>query len=609
VDKFKRFAIPLLILILLSGCAPSASDSLVLPQGTATQTAFAPEADPVSTPVIFSDFPGIFILAMAEGTYTHLFAYSPIDQPLLRLTYGEWDDITPALSPDGKKIAFSSNRGGYWDIYLLDIESGETTQLTDTETYDGAPSWSPDGAWLASETYLDDNLEILVQPIGDSSQKAIRLTSNPAADHSPAWAPEDRKLAFVSTRGGDSDIYLVDLNDANSSRFLNLSNTPNATESHPVWSRDGSKLAWASNSYENRPSGIYIWERENPNIPAAWVGEGDWAAWNVRGDSLLTMLEGNTTNYLTAYSLDGALLLQPFPLLGTLNGMLWLPEALPENLPANYVKAAAATPASGWEIERITPEALSVRENLVLLDEVQAPYPQLHDAVNESFEALREATSTHTGWDALANLENAFIPLTTALGPGMNEDWLYTGRAFSLNPLIANAGWMVATRHEIGQQSYWRIYLHTQVQDGSKGIPLHDPVWDLSTRYNLDPASYETGGSFAPVPAGYWVDFTALAQNFGWERLPALSNWRNFYKGTRFTQFVQRNNLSWYEAMLDLYPPEILLTPTPLMPPTITPSPTGVPSRTPRPTRTPRTPTSTPTPLSIFEFTTPTPSP
>ena len=591
--------------IMLSACGTDTPDTPTLPLAPATQTPFAPEAIIPPTPVIFSDFPGIFILALAEGARTHLFAYSPIDQPMLRLTYGDWDDISPSLSPDEKRIAFASNRSGYWDIYLLEISSGETTRLTHTKTYDGAPSWSPDGAWIASETYLDDSLEILVQPISDSSVDAIRLTNNAAADHSPAWEPDGRRIAFISTRGGDSDIYLADLDNAGSSRFLNISNTPNAIESHPIWSRDGSKLAWSSNAYDLRPSGIYVWESEKENIPASWIGEGDWATWNARGDSLLTMLKNDKGNYLTAYSLKGALLLQPWGLSGTLSGMLWLPDPLSESLPENYAKAATVTPAPLWEKNLNTPNALSVRENLVPLDDVQAPYPQIHSAVEESFKALREATADSTGWDVLANLENTFIPLTTALDPGMSDDWLYTGRAFSLNPLIASAGWMVTSRHEIGQQTYWQLYLHAQAQDGSKGIPLHDPLWDLSTRYNLEPADYERGGSFAPVPPGYWVDFTSLAQNFGWQRLPALSNWRNFYRGTRFTKFVRKDNLNWYEAMLDLYPPEILLTPTLVLPPSATPTSTPRPTGTPRPTRTPYTPVPTSTPLSIFEFPTP----
>ncbi len=605
----------LLLLLMVSGCAQGAPEAPALPPAAATQTPFAPKAqDPAYTPVVFSDFPGIFILSLNEGEHAHLFAYSPIDQPLLRLTDGPWDDITPALSPDGTKIAFASNRSGYWDLYLLEIESGETTRLTNTQAYDGAPSWSPDGAWIASETYYNNSLDILVQPISDSSAEAMRLTNDSAADHSPAWAPKGRQLAFVTTRNGNSEIYLADLDDTSDTRFTNLSNTPLSNESHPVWSFNGSKLAWAVNSYGERPSGIYVWTPDLP-APASYIGEGDWAVWNQRGDSLLVMLEGGGTNYLSAYTLNGTLLLQPWQLPGTLNGMLWLPNPLPETLSKSYQDAANKTPAPLWNVIRSTADALSVRENLAELDDVQAPVPQLHDSVNESFEALREATSNEAGWDALANLENAFIPLTTSLDPGMSNDWLYTGRAFSLNPLIANAGWMVVSRHEIGPQTYWRIYLRTQAQDGSQGIPIRDTVWDLSARYNLDPTSYEAGGEFGVVPNGYWVDFTALAQNFGWQRLPALSNWRNFYRGTRFTQFAKTDGLSWYEAMLELYPPEILLTPTAVLPPSATPTNTPVPTNTPRPTRTPYTPqptftpSLTPTPLDLFDFSTATPTP
>lgn len=599
----------LLMLLVISGCVPANITETPVPvQATATQTAFAPvAANPEYTPVVFSDFPGIFIFSMNEGAYAHLFAFSPTDQPLIRLTNGNWSDVSPALSPDGTKIAFASNRSGYWDLYLLEIESGETTRLTNTKAYDGAPSWSPDGAWIASETYYDDNLEIFVQPIGDSSQEPIRLTYDAGADHSPAWAPEGRQLAFVTTRNGNSEIYLADLDYKEEGRFTNLSNTPLVNESHPVWSWDGKQIAWAANAYDQHLSGIYTWHIDTPQIPASYVGEGNWAAWNQRGDSLLVMIEAPNAQYLSAYTLAGQLLLQPWQLNGTLNGLIWLPEALPETLPRTYENAAVQTPTPLWTIFRNTPAGSAVRENLANLPDVQAPVPQLHDAVDESFTALRRATSDILGWDALANLENAFLPLTAPLDPGMENDWRYTGRAFSLNPLIASANWMVVAREEVSQQTYWRIYLHAQAQDGSQGQPIRESIWDLNARYALDPTSYEAGGNFGAIPSGYWIDFTTLAQNYNWQRLPALSNWRSFYNGTRFNQFIQSDGLSWYEAMLDLYPPEFLLTPTPVLPPSATPTKTPRPTNTPRPTRTPVTPEPTSTPLNLFNFDTPAP--
>ena len=69
---------------------------------------------------------------MEENGYAHLFAYAPGKFGLIRLTFGNWSDVTPALSPDGKSIAYASNRGGYWDIYTLELETGQISQLTNT---------------------------------------------------------------------------------------------------------------------------------------------------------------------------------------------------------------------------------------------------------------------------------------------------------------------------------------------------------------------------------------------------------------------------------------------------------------------------------------------
>jgi TolB protein len=225
---------------------------------------------------------------------------------------------------------------------------------------------------------------------------------------------------------------------------------------------------------------------------------------------------------------------------------------------------------------------------VVPLASVQAPYPQLQNLVEDSFNALRQRVIKDAGWDALASLENAFVPLTIALDPGLGDDWLYTGRAFALNSLMINAGWMAVVREDIGSQTYWRLYIRAQKQDGSEGKPIENSPWDLNARYNLDPAIYEAGGKYGTVPAGYWIDFTSLAQAYGWERLPALPNWRNYYAGTRFTEFALTGGLNWYSAMLQLYPQDALDTATPVLPPTLTPTITPIPSRTPRPTNTPR---------------------
>ena len=581
-----QISIVVLFLLSLLSCSPQPTSS---PEITAT---IEPTATKDFVPVVVKNAKEIVIFSYEEDGYAHLFAYVPEGMPLTRITSGDWDDITPAPSPDGEKIAFASNRNGFWDLYLLDLSSGEVTQLTDTPQYEGAPTWSPDGLFMAFESYENENLNIVVGPADDPLTDAIRLTTSPTAEYSPAWAPDGRHIAFIS----DGEVVVANLDQTDGNRFRNLSKTELASEAHPVWSPDGKKLAWASASQSLGRSGIYVWDSAK-NTPAIWIGDGNWPAWNPSGDQILTTLAAPNSTYLTTYSLDGKLLqaLTPFPA-PALRGLVWAKLVMPKELPSGFQQAAKLTPAPLWAANgEPVSEGAENRWSLVDLEGVDAPYPNLHDLADEAFDALRERVQQEVGWDALASLENAFVPITTSLDPGFAEDWLYTGRAFAINTLMTNAGWMVAVREDFGAQTYWRLYLRAQLQDGSLGEPLHETPWDLSARYNLDPKIYEQGGKYSEVPAGYWVDVTALANQYGWERVPALPNWRTFYRGARFTEFALTDGLDWYSAMLQLYPPDVLVTPTRVLPPTLTPTRTPLPTWTPLPTRTPR-PTRTPTP-------------
>jgi TolB protein len=591
----------------LLGCSRGTATEAPLVFGS-TATPNAPTATEAFVPVVPKDAEETVIFSYEEDGNAHLFAYIPGKLPLTRLTSNDWDDVTPAASPDGKQIAFASNRNGFWDLYLMDLASGETTQLTDTPDYESAPSWSPDGAFLAYETYHNDTLQIVIGPADDPTHNAVQLTNSANVNYSPAWAPGGRQIAFIS----NGDVMLADLDKTDDARFTNLSNTELAAESHPVWSPDGKRLAWASLSQSVGRSGIYVWDAIR-NVPAEWIGNGDYPAWNALGDQIITTISTPNDTYLTTYTVDGKLLqpLTPFP--ATLRGLTWANLIMPDPLPRDLQQSAQLTPAPLWapSSEPVSNGASS-RWSLVDLAGVQAPYPQLNDLADEAFIALRERVTREAGWDALASLENAFVPLTTSLDPGFEEDWLYTGRAFAINSLMTNAGWMVAVREDFESQTYWRLYLRAQLQDGSQGEPLHNLPWDLGARYNLDPKVYEQGGKYSDVPPGFWVDVTSLARQYGWLRVSALPNWRTFYRGARFTEFALTDGLDFYSAMLQLYPADILLTPTRVLPPTPTSTKTFTPTPSPLPTRTrlsatpsaTRTPTNTPTPSN-----TPLPSP
>ena len=535
---------------------------------------------------------GTILLSISEDGHSHIFAFSPFSTGFTRLTEGPWDDVTPALSPDSTYLAFSSNRDRQWDIYLLEMVSGQVIRLTNTPEYDGAPSWSPDGRFLAFETYIEDNLEIAIIAL-PGNEAPIRITKHPDADFSPNWSPRGRQLSFISNRSGDPEVWIADLDQASDEHYVNISNNNHSKESYPVWSPNEDLLAWASEDAGNH--NLYLWREDE--IPRH-IGSGDWPVWSPDGTTILTTIDTPNLTYLTAYRVtDGIILLPPVAVPGQITGLTWTDTTLQSPLPGPIAQAARYTPTPLW-LPELNPasDIPGGRQGLVTLDDSQAPFPQLHDLVDESFEALRKRIAFETGWDLLATLENAFVPLTVPLPPGMEKDWLYTGRAFSFTPLPINAGWMVVIPEEFGTNTYWRVFLRTRFQDGSQGKPLKHQPWDFNIRFNGNQTAYEQGGALVrSIPSGYWVDLTELATDYSWERLRALITWRSVYSAARWNEFVLSDGQDWESAMLELYPPEALMTPTIVIPPTFTPIPTSIYLRTTTPTLTP-TPWPTLTP-------------
>jgi TolB protein len=166
------------------------------------------------------------------------------------------------------------------------------------------------------------------------------------------------------------------------------------------------------------------------------------------------------------------------------------------------------------------------------------------------------------GWDFLKTLNNAYVPITQPAPPMIENYWLYSARAFEIDDAPAAANWLVTIREDIDGKTYWRIFLKPIDQSGAVGNKLHQRAWSFDLRTQGSPEAYEQGGAYTQsIPEGYWVDFTELANQFGWTRIPALLNWRTYYPGTQHTIFVQKQYLDLETALLQIYPPEALLPP------------------------------------------------
>ena len=98
-------------------------------------------------------------------------------------------DVEPSWSPDGRYLAYRGVEGGVHDIWVVDLETGKTTNLTADPDLDIEPNWSPDGEWIAFGSLRPraSNFDIFIMRRDGSDVR--RLTDDPAKEANPAWSP------------------------------------------------------------------------------------------------------------------------------------------------------------------------------------------------------------------------------------------------------------------------------------------------------------------------------------------------------------------------------------------------------------------------------------
>jgi hypothetical protein len=240
----------------------------VIPSATPVLPTPRPTPTPTVTPTIVAPGEGKIIFVGQDGAIRVI---NPDGSGETRLTDGSAQDLYPAWSPDGRRIAFSRN----FKIYIMDADGSNQTRLTNTNNQEVGPDWSPDGQQIIfslfespgkSGIYVMNTDGSGLTRLADGGWPAwspdgqrIAFSRDPFGlyvvnvDGSGLtrlsnegtwldWSPDGEQIAFTSSRHGNQEIYVV---NADGSGLTRLTNQPE-DDQFPTWSPDGQQIAFGS---------------------------------------------------------------------------------------------------------------------------------------------------------------------------------------------------------------------------------------------------------------------------------------------------------------------------------------------------------------------------
>ena len=198
---------------------------------------------------------GTILFTQQESRQDDLYLLHLSDARIERLTDHRSKDSHGAVSPDGERIVFNSERQGWWKIWMMGIDGRDVKQLTQPASgADYYPAWSPDGEHVVFVRSAAGNGDIVKMEADGSNP--VNLTRSSARDNFPAWSPDGNEIAFASDRGGKWRICLVDPEGA---EVRPIAHEGDAIE--PEWYPDGGRIAFQSNAGSSDGT-FHIWTHD-----------------------------------------------------------------------------------------------------------------------------------------------------------------------------------------------------------------------------------------------------------------------------------------------------------------------------------------------------------
>jgi TolB protein len=195
-----------------------------------------------------------------------------------QLTKSKGYDAEATISPDGKKMIYTSTKGGDIDLYIMDLKTGKEKKITNTLGYDGGAWFSPDGKkiiWRASRPKAEaeikeykellaenlvapTNMEVFIADVNGKNVKQVTQFGN--ANWAPAYMPDSKRIIFASNhqskRGFPFNLFTINEDGSG----LEKISAEKAFDAFPMFSPDGKKIIFCSNRNNGgtRDTNIFI---------------------------------------------------------------------------------------------------------------------------------------------------------------------------------------------------------------------------------------------------------------------------------------------------------------------------------------------------------------